>query len=119
MANKPTIEEVKKFVKENLVSAVSKDFIVCGDDRHESEQSKDGTRIFGADMGVLMAQEATLKDEEQDISPKELVAAYAQVKRELYGEKAGLDYHCDAHNHEKGEFGCGHIKHAANPENNG
>lgn len=111
--------KVCNFVKENLITTRRKDKAVCGDDRYESEQSKDGTRIFGADMGVLMAVDATLKDEGHNIIPKELVPAYAQVKQDLYGEEAGLDYHCDAHNHEKGEFGCGHIKHSANPDNNG
>jgi hypothetical protein len=119
MVKKITKGKVFEFVKKELVPAKRKDKAVCGDDRYEREQSKDGTRIFGADMGVLMAEETTLKDEGQHITPEALVAAYAQVKKDLYGEEAELDYHCDAHNHEKGEFGCGHIKHAANPDNNG
>lgn len=116
---KITKKGIKTHVKENLVPVEVEGRVACGDDRHEKEQSKDAIRIFGGNMGSLMAEFATLKDKNESVTSKELVEAYAEVRQEMYGSNANLDYHCDEKHHEKGEFGCSHIKHAANPENDG
>lgn len=110
---------IYEFMKKELIPVEEEGRVACGDDRHEKEQSKDAIRIFGGNMGSLMAIDATLKDKGENVSPEELVRAYADARQDAYGLGANLDYHCDKHNHENGEYGCGHIRHAANPENNG
>lgn len=118
MVKKITKGEVFEFVRENLVTANDRG-LACGDGRYEPEQSRGAIRAFGADMGILMAIEATLKDSGIKVSPQVLVDKYAQIKKDLYGDEAVLDYHCDEHNHEKGTIGCGHIAQASKPENDG
>lgn len=106
------------FVKENLRVGNDSRF-ACGDGRYESEQSQGGIRAFGADFGMIMAFAAALKDNGIAYSPKHLVSNYVRAKESLLGSEAVLDYHCDEHNHESGNIGCGHIAKASDPSNDG
>lgn len=115
---KITKGDIYNFVKENLVTA-NNERLACGDGRYEKEESEGAIRAFGADFGIVMALAATLKDNDIKVSPDNLVSHYVEAKRKLLGDDAVIDYHCDTHNHEEGNIGCGHIKHASDPKNNG
>lgn len=110
--------DVYDFVKENLRVGNDKKF-ACGDGRYEAEQSQGGIRAFGADFGMIMAFAASLKDNGVNFTPKGLVESYVRAKRKLLGSEVSLDYHCDEHNHENGNIGCGHIAKASDPTNDG
>lgn len=123
MAKKITNGKVYEFVKENLVTANDRR-MACADGRYKPEQSKGAIRVFGADMGILMAIGATLKDMGVSLPASEIVEKYAKAKQGLYDldvvdSDFVLDYHCDTHSHEAGDIGCGHIAKAANPANEG
>jgi hypothetical protein len=113
------------FVKENL--RIGNDYrLACGDGRYEEEQSQGAIRVFGADFGMIMAFAATFKDYGIKYAPKELVDHYVKAKGKLIAisnnnEKGEvkLDFHCDEHNHDEGNIGCGHIAKASDPSNDG
>lgn len=115
---KITKGDAYNFVKENLITANDRRF-ACGDGRYEAEQSQGAIRAFGADFGMIMAIAATLKDNGIKYSPQDLVNNYVKAKQQLVGEDAKVDYHCDEHNHENGNIGCGHIAKALSEENDG
>jgi hypothetical protein len=118
MPKQITREEVKKFVKENLVAADDKR-TVCADGRYEREQSRGGRRVFGADFGIAMAIAAALKDDGTYLSPEEIVERLWRAKCRVVGERTKLNYHTDSHNRGLDKIGCGHIAKAANPEYDG
>ena len=118
MAKKITREEVEKFVKENLVPA-NDEWTVCADGRYDHEQSRGGTRAFGADFGPIIAIAATLKDDGTHLSAEEIVERYWRAKCQVVGKKTKLNYHTDTHNLDSDKIGCGHIAKATNPEHDG
>ena len=118
MANKPTIEEVKKFVKENLTRA-NNSRIECGDGRYTPEQSDGAIRAFGGDFGMVMAFAGALKDEGITLSPDEIVSRYLGAVRKIRGEETKLYHHSDTDHHASGQIGCGHVARASEPENDG
>lgn len=118
MANKITREEVEEFVKENLVPA-NDEQTACPDGRYNQEQSRGGTRAFGADFGVAMAIAATLKDNGTYLSAEEIVERYWKAKCQTVGKKTKINYHTDTHNHGSDKIGCAHIAKAADPQHNG
>lgn len=118
MVNKLTIQEVKKFVKENLTRA-DNSRVACIDGRFNPEQSEGAIRAPGGDFGIIMAFAGALKDEGTFIVPDEIVERYSRAKKKEFGQDVKFDYHCDSHNHEEGKIGCGHIAKAADPAYDG
>jgi hypothetical protein len=118
MANKITRKAVERFVKENLVPANDKQ-TVCADGRYNKEQSRGGTRAFGADFGITMAIATTLKDDGTYLSPEEIIERYWRAKCQVVGTRVKINYHTDVHNHGLDKIGCGHITQATNPEYDG
>ena len=118
MANKPTIEEVKKIVKENLTRANNLR-IECGDGRYTSEQSDGAIRAFGGDFGMVMAFAGALKDEGTHLDSDEIVTRYLRAVKKIRGSETKLYHHTDTHNHATGEIGCGHAAKASSPEHDG
>lgn len=118
MSNKPTIEEVNKFVKENLTRA-NNSRIECGDGRYTPEQSDGAIRAFGGDFGMVMAFAGALKDEGIVLTPDEIINRYLGAVKKVRGEETKLYHHTDTHNHETGEIGCGHAAKASSPEHDG
>lgn len=118
MVNKTTGEEIEKLVKENL-TRIDNSRIACIDGRFNPEQSEGAIRAPGGDFGIIMAFAGALKDEGTFIDPEEIIERYSRVKKKEFGQDAKLDYHCDSHNHNEGQIGCGHIANASDPQYDG
>ncbi len=118
MSKNITREEVKKFVKENMIP-VNNSRIECGDGRYTKEQSGGAIRAFGGDFGMVMAFAGALKDEGTYIDADGIATRYFRAVKKVRGEDTKLYHHTDTHNHALGEIGCGHVAKATSPEHDG
>lgn len=108
---------IKEFVENNVVKADDSGS-ECPDGRYTAEQSKGKIRIFGADIGVIMAVRAAIntankarKTEDRiEASTEDLFRKYSLFLKTELGDGAKITFHTDDSGH---EIGCGHIAKAA------
>ena len=113
-----TVDTVLQFARENKVLANDK-LVACGDDRYTSMQSKGAIRVFGADLGVLLATRAAVNKQALHIPPEDLYRRYKTAVKAVRGADAEVTYHSDSKHLEKDEFGCGHEGLSADKANTG
>jgi hypothetical protein len=109
--NMENLEATKAFVERNKVESNNYG-CECVDGRYTADQSEGRIRMFGGDLGVLLAIRGSLTEKGEDFSTKGLIERYVDVIKEERGEDAKLLIHTDEHN----PIGCGHANHIAKGE---
>ncbi len=115
------LQEVKTFVKNNLVVA-NNDTALCGDgrpvaDEQRVKETEGAIREFGADLGFVFAVASTLARKKIDISAEEVTNGVIDALLETRGEDSSVYYHTDEESEKKGTIGCGHAARITNIQN--
>ncbi len=109
------LEDARRFVEANRVSA-NDNGIECGDGRYTPQQSIGRLRIFGADIGIIVAIVSAVEENHLGKFPSQCVDLYLQAIREIRGTEAKIHYHSDEEHLRDFSVGCRDIAQAQKSE---